>query len=125
MIALKSRIKEAADVLKVAGLTDVSELLRSVTGNKDNTTGKVDIIDLNAYFAYTLWNNEDIISALEEEGYEANENNIQSILEYLDCTGRNLSEIINEESDTGYHVIRNAITELAMDLEPADKEMVD
>ncbi len=125
MTILKSRMREAVDVLKAAGLTDVSDVLRSIVENKDNETNKIELVDTNAFVASILLSNEDIEIALKEEGYEVNEENIRSVREYLDCTGRSLSEIIEEESDTGFYTIRNAITELAMDLEQAGKEMVD
>ena len=121
----KKRLTEAADVLRMAGMLDISDMLKEIAENKESRTDYAEVVDTNAYVASILWSNEDIRDALEDEGYAVNEENLQTIREYQNCVGEFLGEIIERQSETGYHVIRNAIDELSMDLEPGDKEMED
>ena len=125
MRVLKDDLKKAAGVLRAAGLYKVSAIFATMLENNENTTDYVELIDTNAYVSSILWEREDIVLALEEEGFVASDENIRMVKDFTFVANRSLSEQIEEQSDSGYYVIRDAISYLTEELEKEEKERAD
>lgn len=86
----KDRLETAADVLKAAGVSDVSRFLNDVALRSKTPSGLVELIDTYDALAICRFGEEDIENKLEEMGY-------CPCIENVDLVKANLSQSFLEK----------------------------
>lgn len=105
MLIEKHEIMEAIKILGESSPVGVALAELAEGSEKEH----LDLCDLEQYFSYQLWSDEDIESVLKEKGFDSTSENIQAVLKQLDleifadCEAQNcqLQEAVDQAAKAG------------------------